>query len=105
MVAALGAEARRALDAYLAYALPHWPEMPRIVEHVAQHHPKSLRLKELFETVECFRIVGRFLHERKRLHGLDSIADLACGHGLLGVLLAYRFQDVSVECVDLEPRQ
>merc|ERR1711924_115952 len=36
--------------------------------------------------------------------GLCEIFDMACGHGLLGVLLAYRFPDVKVVCVDLEPR-
>ena len=30
------------------------------------------------------------------------IYDLACGHGLLGVLLAYRFPHCIVHCVDLE---
>jgi hypothetical protein len=29
---------------------------------------------------------------------------MACGHGLLGVLLAYRFGDLKVTCVDLELR-
>ena len=50
--------------------------------------------------------------------GLNTIFDLACGHGLLGVLLAYRFGcpdgdsctskhcrgDIKVVCVDLERR-
>ena len=32
------------------------------------------------------------------------VYDLACGHGLLGVVLAYRFADVRVVCVDMERR-
>jgi hypothetical protein len=36
--------------------------------------------------------------------GIGVIYDLACGHGLLGVLLAYRFAAARVVCVDLERR-
>ena len=36
---------------------------------------------------------------------IHRIYDLACGHGLLGVLLARRFEDVEVVCVDLERRE
>ena len=35
---------------------------------------------------------------------IDNLYDLAAGHGLLGVLLARRFPDVTVTCVDLEKR-
>ena len=35
---------------------------------------------------------------------IGTIYDLACGHGLLGVLLAYRFDKLRVVCVDLEKR-
>ena len=104
MVAGLAPGDRAALDAYLAHAAPQWPELPAVVSHVAAKHPTSLRLKELFETLEFFRVVGQFLYERQRQGKLDSILDLACGHGLLGVLLAYRFPEVPVTCVDLEPR-
>ena len=33
-----------------------------------------------------------------------TIYDLACGHGLGGMLLAYRFPDVKVVCVDIDRR-
>ena len=35
-------------------------------------------------------------------NAVEHIYDLACGHGLLGVLCAYRFADAHVVCVDLE---
>jgi len=35
---------------------------------------------------------------------IETVFDLACGHGLLGVMLAHRFQDLRVVCVDLERR-
>jgi hypothetical protein len=108
MVAVLSAANRTALDEYLLHVAPQWPELPAVLSHVATHHANSLRLKELFETMECFRVVGQFIWEKHHQAGahtkLDSILDLACGHGLLGVLLAYRFPDVQVTCVDLEPR-
>jgi len=34
---------------------------------------------------------------------VDTLWDLACGHGLLGILLAYRFPGKRVVCVDLAP--
>ena len=104
MVAALDERALALLDCYLAHALPQWPEMARIVARIAARHPTSLRLKELCETVELFLVVGQFFFERWRRHGLTTLLDLACGHGLLGVLLAYRFPMLQVVCVDLEAR-
>lgn len=36
---------------------------------------------------------------------MNRIYDLACGHGLVGMLLAYRFPRKQVVAVDLERRQ
>ena len=121
MVGRMPAAGRAALEDYLGHVAPQWPELGAIVGHVSSHHPTSLRLKELLETLETFRLVGQFIYERHRrqpgaggggaaggaaggVGGVSEILDLACGHGLLGVLLAYRFPDVPVICVDLEPR-
>ena len=89
MVAALSAANRVGLDEYLAHVAPQWPELPAVLGYVATHYPKSLRLKELFETMECFRVVGQFIYERScdcdcdDQNGggrkLESILDLACG--------------------------
>jgi tRNA1(Val) A37 N6-methylase TrmN6 len=35
---------------------------------------------------------------------VEIIYDLACGHGLLGVMLAHRFPRLRVVCVDLKRR-
>ena len=105
MVSMLDDAGRSALDYYLAHALPQWPEMPCIVAHIATRHPTSLRVKELVESVECFRLVGQFFYERWKQRGLTTLLDLACGHGLVGVLLAYRFPQLRVVCVDLERRR
>jgi hypothetical protein len=96
MVGRMEPAARAALDDYLAHAAPQWPELAAIVDHVATRHVTSLRLKELLETIECFRIVGHFIYERHSAllsatadgggggGGLEEIFDMACGHGLLG---------------------
>jgi len=88
------------------------------LRHVWTEHPKSLRIKELFETLEVYKLLERQLSQLMRsertaanassssspLPVITKIYDLACGHGLLGVLLAYRFASVKVVCVDLKQR-
>jgi|EP01047_Picozoa_sp_COSAG01_P021001 hypothetical protein len=116
MVSQMGVPQRHTLDAYLGYAAPRWAELPSIVDHIASHHPQSLRVKELLETMECFRLVGQFLYDQQHASSgggggapgggdddgaegggaIREILDLACGHGLLGVLLAYRFPELPV---------
>ena len=80
---------------------------------VFERHPDSLRVKELFETVEAFSIIEQqvaLINARASARGsgdggcVQTIYDLACGHGLLGVLFAYRFAGCAVVCVDLERR-
>ena len=103
------------------------------------NHPRSLRVKELFETVDTFALLvkqismlradaraastaasstlsddgaaGSSPAPPKNKDGakccgmeISRIYDLACGHGLLGVLLAQRFKDIEVICVDLVRR-
>eukprot|EP00613_Pedinella_sp_CCMP2098_P069092 CAMPEP_0171902712 /NCGR_PEP_ID=MMETSP0993-20121228/2105_1 /TAXON_ID=483369 /ORGANISM="non described non described, Strain CCMP2098" /LENGTH=309 /DNA_ID=CAMNT_0012532433 /DNA_START=45 /DNA_END=974 /DNA_ORIENTATION=- len=93
--------------------------------------PTALRVKELFETVETFKIVepqirrilGRAAKRSRTslatgvaehpsstnptssTDDIENIYDLAAGHGLLGVLIAQRFPTLAnVKCVDLEQR-
>jgi hypothetical protein len=111
-----------------------------------ERQPKSLRVKELFETVETYAVVAdqisRIRARAASAHATNSlivgpsvpgagwssvgadrdavtalsdelggaadvehIYDVACGHGLLGVLLALRFPHCQVTCVDLERRE
>jgi hypothetical protein len=58
----------------------------------------------LFETVEAYRRIGQAIYEQWRAGQVQTIYDFACGHGLLGVLLAGRFPKLQVVCVDLERR-
>jgi len=62
-------------------------------------HPKHLRLKEVLESLECFRVVARRISK-----DITTVLDLCCGHGILGIYVAYRYPSVQkVVCVDLKP--
>jgi len=99
------------IELYLRQSFPGSEEVAGILLEVARQHPTTLRVKELFETVECAVLIGRDISEancqaKKTRQGraISHIYDLACGHGLLGVLLAYRFSQCEVACVDLAKR-
>lgn len=67
--------------------------------------PSALRLKELCESVEAFAVIEAFISASARAgRPTEVIAECACGHGLVGILLAYRFPHVQVICVDLFKR-
>ena len=74
--------------------------------------PTSLRVKELFETLETFKLLyrqlsiirARAVKRQQPNTTINHVYDMACGHGLLGVLVAERFPAVRVVCVDLEKR-
>jgi len=85
------------IELYLASRVPH--QVAAALRRVWQTHLNSMRVKELFETIETFSLVESRI---MRIPSLITVFDLACGHGLLGVLLAYRFPALRVVCVDLE---
>lgn len=95
---------------YLGDSFPHSPELVSVFQAIVRRHPTHLRVKELVETVESYKTIARHVHARdlaRRDAGalrVTHIYDMACGHGLLGVLLAYRFPSMHVVCVDLERR-
>jgi hypothetical protein len=55
------------------------------------------------ESAEVYRHAERLILERG-VGGTDVVWDLACGHGLVGLLLAYRFPDLRVVGIDRERR-
>ena len=110
---------------------PHFPELGNILAAVDLDDEGHLRVKELFENIEAFKVISRFIIAANRTllassltaHDstntslrtnnassiepstrLDSIVELAGGHGLLSVLLAYRFPQLQVTCYDLLKR-
>ena len=91
------------LKQWLLTSFPHSPEIATVLmEHVAVHNPTHLRVKELFETIEVVKHAGNHIQELKPKPKV--VYDLACGHGLGGVLLGYRFPSLQIVCVDREKR-
>lgn len=105
-VADLDVSLRERLTAYLLGRCPHSPELVNIVEHISVAEPKHLRIKELVETVEAALVIGDEIYTQTQSNPdlVSSMFDMACGHGLLGCLLAYRFAHLQVVCVDTERR-
>ena len=78
----------------------------RLLEHSAEH----LRVKEVFETIEIWKKVVSHLQrcnkvrKERNLPQIGRVYDVASGHGLLAVLLAYRFPHTEVFALDIERR-
>ena len=67
--------------------------------------PRLLRVKELLESVEAYKVVERAIELAEQTPAaIETIYDLACGHGFVGLLLALRYPAKRVVCVDLEHR-
>lgn len=82
----------------------HSDRLGALVAAISRRHPRYLRVKELFETMEAYKRIGQAVYEQWRAGNVETVYDFACGHGLLGILLAYRFGKARVVCVDLERR-
>ena len=117
---------KQQLREYIAARCPGSNEIVTALFWIAQTHRTHLRTKELCETLEAITLIGADIHAL--LHSSSSstnnnkndasgalsdallrkkdmtIYDLACGHGLGGVLLAYRFPSIKVVCIDREER-
>ena len=84
----------------------HYSEFAPIFHEVSLSSPRYLRVKELFESLETFKLTSSIiLMAQSNNKTIDTIYDLACGHGLVGILLAYRFPKMKIICVDLEARE
>ena len=87
---------------YLRDAVPGLPELAAAVRVVADVAPRWTRVKELVESVEAFRNALAFLAEAETKGGraVETCFDMACGHGLVGVLIAYAFPEKTVRACD-----
>lgn len=103
MVHELDSERLDLLFTYVAETT-HSDRLSNIVAEIARRHPKYLRVKELFETVEAYKRIGQSIYEHWRDGHVETIYEFCAGHGLLGFLLAYRFPKLTVVCVDAEKR-
>ena len=103
MVHDLDAQRLELLWAYVE-EVAHSGQVAQIIAEISRRHPKYLRVKELFETMEAYKRIGQNVYEQWRDGRVETIYDVCAGHGLLGLLLANRFAAVSVVCVDVEKR-
>jgi len=110
MLADLPNTAKEQIKSYILNRSPGSSEIYDALFWIATNYPKQLRTKELCESIESITLIGAKLNhllasssntERKKNM---TIYDLACGHGLVGILLAYRFPDIKVVCIDKERR-
>lgn len=95
---------RARLLKYVSELMPYYPELPKIVVQMSTTNPQHLRVKELFESFEAFKLLENFVVAAKKHRQIDRIYDVACGHGLVGMLLAYRFPAMQVIGVDVAVR-
>ena len=90
--------------------LSHYPELAAIMVAVDEDDYGHVRVKELFESLESYKVVANFIIAAQRTgiqNGyppIERIVEVACGHGLVGILLAYRFRNLEVHLYDLEKR-
>ena len=105
----LPATTKEHMKEYIINRSPGSSEISDILFHIANIQPKQLRTKEICETIESITLIGAKINallassNPKRMEHM-TIYDLACGHGLAGILLAYRFPNVNVICIDRESR-
>ena len=82
--------------------MPRNPELVRALAACATACPTALRVKELLESVEAYAVAEAFISGcAVRGHPTHTIAEVACGHGMVGVLLAYRFPHSKVLYISL----
>ena len=112
MVSDIRGETREQLKAYITERCPGSSELVEAFFWIAEHHPEQLRTKELCETLESVTLIGADINSlfskdkdpRSSRKRSMTLYDLACGHGLGGMLLAYRFPSIKVVCIDKEER-
>lgn len=81
------------------------PRLEAALDWVLNNYPQQLRLKEVLESLECFRHIASFAAPLIRAGKLTKFYDLCGGHGLLSVFLAFRFPHTQIVCVDLKSDQ
>ena len=112
MVDDLPDEFKQQLKAYIIERCPGSAEIADVLFWVAEQFPQQLRSKEMCETVESVTLIGADINSRlSKQHDPTgarrenmTIYDLACGHALGGLMLAYRFSFIKVVCIDKEER-
>lgn len=107
MVAQLDVRQKKLVREYIIERCPGSAEIADILFWVADNFPQHLRTKELCETIEAVTLIGAKLFALRNAdesRKTNTVYDLACGHGLGGFLLAYRFPETKVIGVDISRR-
>ena len=90
--------------------LSYYPELAAIMVAADEDEYGHVRVKELFESLESYKVISNFIIAAQRTgtqNGyppIERIVEVACGHGLVGILLAYRFRNLEVHLYDLYKR-
>jgi len=82
--------------------------VPHLAGMISILPPQYVRIKELLESLEVFGHVERLLlskQQRKKTRRISHIYDIGCGHGLVGMLCAAAFPDITVHAIDRIPRE
>jgi hypothetical protein len=84
----------------------YYSELASILAAVDNDEFGHIRIKELFESLESYKVISNFVIAASKTSKAppQSIVELACGHGLVGCLLAYRFHNLTVHLYDLHKR-
>lgn len=105
---------RARLWRYLRELMPSRPALPEVFHELGVRHGRFARVKEILESCEVYRHAeAAVLAAEAAATGADaasaappltSVFDAACGHGLVGLLLAYRFPWLRLASCDLSRR-
>ena len=92
---------------YLSTSVTTMPELAGIILAMEKVSPEYIRVKEVIESVEAFKVIVAYLNtaEQSAKKRFEEFFDLACGHGLVGVLLAYAFPQRTVRSFDWKRRK
>jgi len=103
----LSGKLRVRLLEYFSTAVTAMPELVCVILEMEKTAPHFLRLKELIESIESFNLVLAHLNSAESTSDAaktsklyDKFFDLACGHGLVGIMLAYAFPNRTVYAFD-----
>jgi SAM-dependent methyltransferase len=93
-----------------ALGLGYYSELAAVMVAADSDQDGHVRVKELFESIESYKVIANFIIAAQRTAAqnnyppIERIVEVACGHGLVGILLAYRFRRLQVHLYDLEQR-
>ena len=83
----------------------HTSTVPNLPDMIAALPSRYVRIKELLESLEVYEQIFKLMR-RSKMHGqkpkrLTHIYDIGCGHGLVGMLCAATFPEITVRSMDL----